>query len=197
MRACVEWKKPFKSLAQQTTPFAAPRVLRLCYCVVRACVERKKKNYSNPLLSKLRDFPRRVVCSGVFVIRTCVCCPNTKILRESVRCPVCSLSELFVNRSPTVFGLTVLALHDVNFWTMNRGVWITNSFSPNTKRTQMKSTTRQIFNVNYERKYASKPVQTQTLFKLYYFTKTYIISFTNIYQLRFREIKFISSVACT
>jgi len=96
-----------------------------------------------------------------------------------------------------IFGLTVLALHDVNFWTMNRGVWITNSFSPNTKRTQMKSTTRQIFNVNYEIKYASKPVQTQTSFKLYYFTKTDIISFTNIYQLRFREIKFISSVAWT
>ena len=151
--------------------FAAPRVLRLCYCVVRACEEWKKtiqipcsanyvicraacvttlllcgvcvcgtekkttqipcsanyaicraacvttlllcgacvrvwngkKNYSNPLLSKLRDFPRRVVCLGVFVIRTCVRCPNTKILRESVRCPVCSLSELFVNLSPTVY----------------------------------------------------------------------------------------------
>ena len=110
-----------------------------CYCVVRACKERKKtiqipcsanyaicraacvttlllcgacvcgtekKNYSNPLLSELRDFPRRVVCSGVFVIRTCFRCPNTKILRESVRCPVCSLSELFVNRPPTVYCLT-------------------------------------------------------------------------------------------
>ena len=62
--ACVcgtEKKKLFKSLAQQTTRFSAPR-------------------------SMLRG----------------VRCPNTKILRESVCCPVCSLSELFVNRSPTV-----------------------------------------------------------------------------------------------
>jgi hypothetical protein len=62
----------------------------------------EKKNDSNPLLSKLRDLPRRIVCSGVFVIRTCVCCPNTKILLESVRCPVCLQSGLFVNQSPTV-----------------------------------------------------------------------------------------------
>ena len=77
-------------------------VLLCCACVCGT----ERKNYSNPLLSKLRDFPRRVVCSGVFVIRTCVRCPNTKILRESVRCLVCSLSELFVNRSPTVYRNT-------------------------------------------------------------------------------------------
>jgi hypothetical protein len=76
-------------------------------------------------------------------------------------------------------------------------VWITNSFSPKAKRTQMMSYTRQIFSVNYEVKFASKPVQTQTSSKLYYFKKTYIISFTNIIQLKFREIKFISSVTCT
>jgi hypothetical protein len=59
-------KKPFNSLAQQTTRFSAPR-------------------------SMLRG----------------VRCPNTKILSESVRYPVCSLSELFVNRSPTVFQMMV------------------------------------------------------------------------------------------
>lgn len=51
-----------------------------------------------------------------------------------------------------IFGLATLALHDVSFGIMNRGVWITNSLSPNAKRTQMMSPTRQIFSVNYEAK---------------------------------------------
>ena len=95
VRACVERKKPFKSLAQQTTRFAAPRVLRLCYCVVRACVERKKKLFKSLAQQTTRFSAPRSMLRGVR-------CPNTKILRESVCCPVCSLSELFVNRSPTV-----------------------------------------------------------------------------------------------
>ena len=96
-----------------------------------------------------------------------------------------------------IFGLNVLALHDFKFWIMNSGLLTTNSFSPNAKRTKMMSPTRQIFNVNYEVQYASKPVQAQTSSKLYYFKKRDTICFTNIIQLRFREIKFISSAECT
>jgi len=101
-------------------------VLRHCYCVVRVW---NGKNHSNPLLSKLCDLPRRVCYDSLIVwcvrvkqkkkifkslaqqttrfsaprsMLRGVRCPNTKILHKSVRCLVCSLSELFVNQSPTV-----------------------------------------------------------------------------------------------
>lgn len=83
-----------------------------------------------------------------------------------------------------IFGLTILALQVCEVQTLSAQM-----------RREHKLCHLQ-FNVNYEVKYASKPVQTQISSKLYYFKKTDISS-TNIIQLRFREIKFISSVACT
>jgi hypothetical protein len=60
----------------------------LCHACVRV---RNGKKDSNPLLSKLRDLPRRVVCSGVFVIRTQNSFAKVFVVRF-VRSPDCSLT---------------------------------------------------------------------------------------------------------